>query len=205
MENNVQIIRTNQYQTSKWSGGTTTQLLIYPKDANYSDRNFKWRISSAKVEVEESIFTHLPGISRILMVINGEMNLEHEGRHKIVLGPFEQDSFMGDWTTKSFGKVTDFNLMMGEGCTGNMEALSLKGRSSVNISINEKNEKSKNSTEVFYIVNGEVVLTTDNSKVHLNDGDLVSINSLVYEKGSKVNFYNSLDEDVKIIRVKIFY
>ena len=30
MSYNIEIIRENQYKTSKWSGGTTTELYIYP-------------------------------------------------------------------------------------------------------------------------------------------------------------------------------
>ena len=45
----MELIKKNQYKTTQWSGGTTTELLIYPSTSKYSERNFKWRISSAKV------------------------------------------------------------------------------------------------------------------------------------------------------------
>ena len=124
MSYNIEIIRENQHKTSKWSGGTTTELYIYPEDSLYGQRNFKWRLSSAKVEVEKSTFTSLPGISRHIMVIEGELFLEHEGHHNATLKAFEQDSFSGEWTTTSFGKVTDFNLMLAKGYKGKLEAIS---------------------------------------------------------------------------------
>ena len=105
MSYNIEIIRKNQLKTSEWSGGTTTELYIYPKDSLYGNRNFKWRLSSAKVEAEQSTFTSLQGISRIIMVIEGELLLKHEGHHNAVLKAFEQDRFSGEWTTTSFGKV----------------------------------------------------------------------------------------------------
>ena len=40
--------------TTTWSGGTTTQLAIAPEGAVYADRDFLWRLSSAKVELEHS-------------------------------------------------------------------------------------------------------------------------------------------------------
>ena len=128
MSYNIEIIRKKQHKTSEWSGGTTTELYIYPKDSLYGDRNFKWRLSSAKVEVEQSTFTSLPGISRLIMVIEGELLLKHEGHHNAVLKAFEQDSFSGEWTTTSFGKVIDFNLMMAQGYKGKLEAISVNGR-----------------------------------------------------------------------------
>jgi environmental stress-induced protein Ves len=81
----VEILRKNEFEVSTWSGGSTTQLYIFPRDALYSEREFKWRLSSAKVEVEESVFTPLPGFSRIIMVIEGEIHLEHQGHHSAVL------------------------------------------------------------------------------------------------------------------------
>jgi len=62
----VKLITKEQQKTSKWSGGTTTQLAIYPEDADYGKRNFTWRLSTATVEAAESVFTSLPGIDRII-------------------------------------------------------------------------------------------------------------------------------------------
>ncbi|MGE7596362.1 HutD/Ves family protein [Peribacillus frigoritolerans] len=114
MSFSLKIIRKSEQITSLWSGGKTTQLAIYPEEADYSKRDFKWRISTAEVEVEESLFTHLPGIQRIIMILDGEMSLQHKGKPSMHLSPFEQDRFDGGWTTRSIGKVTDFNLMLAE-------------------------------------------------------------------------------------------
>lgn len=105
----IELIRNNELLTSKWLGGTTTEIAIYPKDALYREKNFIWRLSSAKVEIDESTFTSLPGIIRIIMILKGKLKLEHIGHHKCTLEPFQQDIFSGSWETKSYGKVTDFN------------------------------------------------------------------------------------------------
>ena len=99
------IIKTN------WSGGTTAEIFIHPKGASFKLGNYNLRISIATVEIEESIFTSLPDVSRTLMVLKGTLKLNHEGHHSSVLAPFQQDSFDGGWKTKSQGKVTDFNVM----------------------------------------------------------------------------------------------
>lgn len=109
--NDVMLIRKSEQITTPWSGGATTQLYIYPENSTYQDRNFQFRISTATVETEESVFTKLPGISRQLMILDGTLQLEHTGRYTKTLHKFETDSFEGDWETRGYGKVTDFNLM----------------------------------------------------------------------------------------------
>ena len=112
-----------QFNTSRWTGGTTTEFAIYPENSRYIDRNFIWRISSAKVETEESTFTRLPDYDRILMVLDGEVVLAHGQERSVSLKTFEQDSFSGDAGTKSFGKITDYNLMYSKGNFGRMELM----------------------------------------------------------------------------------
>jgi hypothetical protein len=205
MDGKINVVKKNKFQVSKWSGGTTTELLIYPENAKYSDRNFTWRLSSAKVEVDESVFTHLPGISRIIMIVDGQLSLEHEGHHKIVLNPFEQDAFMGDWHTKSFGMVTDFNLMMNEGCKGRLQALSFKNGDSVKIPLNEASEGAKQVTDVFYGVAGNFELIIQDNMYNVNQGEVLSVTRLINEKDYELNIYNKGNKEGKIIRSTIFY
>ena len=40
----------DDFAVTPWSGGTTTQFLIFPREADYARRNFLWRVSSAAVE-----------------------------------------------------------------------------------------------------------------------------------------------------------
>ncbi len=103
----------------------TTQLAIYPEGASYADRSFVWRVSTASVDAERSDFTLLPGVSRIIMVLEGKLRLIYNGSREVTLHRFGQNSFSGDWNTESIGRARDFNLMMKEGCTGSVEALEL--------------------------------------------------------------------------------
>ncbi len=105
------ILTPNHFQTSQWSGGSTTQLYIFPPNATYAARNFELRISTAKVEAEESTFTALPGIDRKLMILEGAITITHEGQYSRHLKPFEVDEFSGDWKTTAIGTCTDFNVM----------------------------------------------------------------------------------------------
>ena len=117
----------NEYVVSSWSGGTTTQLAIFPPEAVYARRDFLWRISSAAVELEESDFTALPDYERLISTLAGEIVLSHNGGPELRLEPFRVHAFSGADATHSRGRCRDFNLMLRRGrATGSMEALRLK-------------------------------------------------------------------------------
>ncbi|MEO1784191.1 HutD family protein [Thermodesulfobium sp. 4217-1] len=176
METKVELIKSTKYITSKWSGGTTSELLIYPDGSKYSERNFKWRISSAKIEASKSLFTQLPGITRHIMVIDGKIILEHQDRYKKVLGPFDKDSFMGVWETKSYGKATDFNLMLTNNFAGDLEAYFIEEEQVFDIAINESS--GKNVTNVFYVLNGSVEIDVNKKKFNIEEKDLLYVTGL---------------------------
>lgn len=207
MSYEIEIIRKKDHHTSQWSGGTTTQLLIYPKDSEYSERNFRWRLSSAKVEVDESVFTFLPGISRIIMIIDGELNLEHEGHHNALLRKFDQDSFSGEWETKSYGKVTDFNLMMAQGCGGKLETILLKSGDLQDILLHTLDSKNHSKiTDAFYCVNGEVEISTDkDEKLNLNERDVVVVTRSINESPISFKLLNTSKGKTEVIRSIIYY
>jgi environmental stress-induced protein Ves len=109
-------------RVSAWSGGSTTELFIHPGDADLAKRNFELRVSSATVETEESLFSSFAGYIRHIMPLTGGMRLVHEGRRETALAPLQTDTFEGDWTTRSFGKCTDFNLIHRPGWRGEIYA-----------------------------------------------------------------------------------
>lgn len=112
------------YTVSAWSGGTTTQLAIFPPEARYADRNFLWRVSSASVELEASDFTPLPDYDRLIATLRGDIVLTHNGGAPVTLKPFRVHAFSGGDATRSLGRCTDFNLMLRRGrAGGSMQAL----------------------------------------------------------------------------------
>ncbi len=60
------------------------------------------------------------------MILEGSLKIEHTGKYSKMLQKFETDSFEGDWETKGFGKVTDFNLMTTGKLQGTIHGTSLK-------------------------------------------------------------------------------
>ena len=80
-------VEERDYLVSHWAGGTTAQIAIAPEGALYSDRDFLWRVSSARVELEESVFTSLPDYHRWISTLAGGMVLSHQGGEKITRTP----------------------------------------------------------------------------------------------------------------------
>ena len=117
------LLKESHYKTTKWDGGSTTELAIYPHFSSYQARNFAWRLSSAKVQQNETVFTHLPGYKRVLMVLEGALVLAHERQHIANLAAYGKDRFDGGWTTHCIGVGRDFNLMLGEGCDGDVDII----------------------------------------------------------------------------------
>jgi environmental stress-induced protein Ves len=207
MHYEIESIKKNHLISSQWSGGTTTQLLICPKNAIYSERNFIWRLSSAKVEVDESLFTHLPGISRIIMILKGELRLEHKGHHSTVLKKFDQDSFKGEWNTKSYGKVTDFNLMMSQNCRGKLETILLKNEVPHEELLHTlDNGTHTKVTSVFYCVNGTADISIDSEKeFKLEEGDLLAVTSTTSELPISLKLLSIGKDDLEIVKSTIYY
>jgi environmental stress-induced protein Ves len=107
----MQIYSFDPSKTVSWANGTSTELYVYPPDGNFQTRDFIFRISTATVEAEETTFSDFAGLTRILLPLKGKLTLVHEGRYTKELEPFEQDQFDGSWSTRSKGKVQDFNVI----------------------------------------------------------------------------------------------
>ena len=121
------IIRKEQQKESSWSGGKTYELAIFPSGAEYLDRDFFWRLSTACSDREESSFTKLPDYDRILMVLEGDVVLAHGEQRSAHLQALEQDQFDGAVKTRCFGKlIRDYNLIYAKGCGARMELMELR-------------------------------------------------------------------------------
>ena len=165
-----QIIKSEQLKTNKWAGGTTTQLYIFPNTSDYKKQDFVFRISSAKVELEESNFTLLPNVSRKLMILDGEIEIRHKDHYHKKLTRFEIDEFKGDWNTSSVGKCIDFNLMTIGNIKSDFSAINLEKNQDVNLDIT-----SKWSHYFVYNFSGEVSINIGSGLKTLEKGDLLII------------------------------
>ena len=117
---NIAHLTAADFCTSTWSGGTTTELYLYPETGSYAARDFRFRISSATVDLEESDFTPLPGVERYITPLSGSFVLTHPDMPPVEMPPLAPPyRFSGQISTHCVGKATDFNLML-KGCNGHM-------------------------------------------------------------------------------------
>ena len=125
---NMPHLTQDDYAVSRWSGGITVQLAIFPLEAAYGARDFLWRVSSAAVEDERSVFTPPPDYDRLLMTLDGSLVLRHDGGEPFRLDPYQVHAFDGGAATESLGRCRDFNLMLRKGrCRGALRPMRFAG------------------------------------------------------------------------------
>lgn len=155
------LYKEEDYITTAWSGGTTTQLAIAPEGAVYAERDFLWRLSSARVELEHSDFTALPDYNRLISVLDGELDMKIGGGDRFSLAPCEVCSFDGGVPVESWGMCRDFNLMLRKDrCSGMTQELTLEPGSGVKWSAPVAAPGGDGQlTIALYIVSGELCLS----------------------------------------------
>ena len=204
MNDSIKIIRKEDQRTTSWSGGTTTQLAIFPENADYAARNFCWRISKATMDADFSTFTSLPGYWRLLMATGGQFTLQHENRHTAVLQPYEQDSFDGGWTTRCIGRGEDLNVMLASGWTAGMQCIAVASPTSVTVSADPGGAVNERF-ECFYPVCGPIRLRVgDGVPVELLEGELLVCRKKSMEPQANFVFWNPHPhEPSRLIRISI--
>lgn len=185
------------YSVSKWMGGKTKELAIFPPGSKYLDRDFIWRLSSATVELEESDFSKLPDYDRVLMVMEGSAVLTYDGKKSIRLKELEQDSFDGGAKTKSYGKITDFNVMVRKGGDGILDVI--RPDSDAKILGDTLHTERKCTTHGLYVKEGYMVVNYNGTMIMVNQGEL-----LVMEFFNEIPVYAVMGEGV-VIRAQMGY
>ena len=110
---NIHLLPKKDSKASVWSGGLTYEYLIYPETANYADRDFAFRISSATIEQEPSVFTKFKGYYRYLVMLDNDLNIEIN-KEKKIYKKYEIMEFNSDDEVTSYSKGIDFNWMVSE-------------------------------------------------------------------------------------------
>ncbi|WP_316634083.1 HutD family protein [uncultured Flavobacterium sp.] len=110
---NIQLLPKKSSKASIWSGGLTYEYMIYPKTANYTDRGFVFRISSATIEQVPSEFTKFKGYYRYLVMLDNCLDIE-VNKEKKIYEKYEIMEFNSDDEVTSYTKGIDFNWMVSE-------------------------------------------------------------------------------------------
>lgn len=105
------IIKKQDIQPSIWDGGETFEYFIFPKGAEYSKRNFLFRISSASIKKIPSDFTGFENFKRFLVMLDNRLEIVRNGKSETYT---EDEVFEFDSNDKivSASPGNDFNLMV---------------------------------------------------------------------------------------------
>lgn len=119
------IIKKEDFVTTKWAGGETTQLAIYPEDAIFSEKDFLWRVSSATFTSTESKFSDFSGYQRYILPLEGKLSVYHEGLYSRELNRYEVEYFDGSWSTFSRNTLDcrDYNFIVKSGSLAKLQIL----------------------------------------------------------------------------------
>ncbi len=195
---NCYLCREENYHISSWTGGQTKELAIFPEISRYLERNFIWRLSSATIEQEESVFSQIPDYDRVIMVLDGEVVLSYEGERVARLKSLEQDRFDGAWKTKSFGKITDYNLMVRKGNEGFLDLINPTAEKSDLTSTYET--ALPKTTHALYCKDGYLLVSCNEQTQMVSAGQL-----FVMEFGEGEEAKYSVMGEGTTIRAQIFY
>jgi environmental stress-induced protein Ves len=121
----LSILPQSSYHRATWKNGRgyTDEIAIHPKDAELKRGNFKWRISSARIE-QNSIFSTFPDHDRVLVILKGEgIRLFHRfddeyPEELTELPQFEPYEFPGDIQSRCeliSGPVQDLSVFIRKG------------------------------------------------------------------------------------------
>lgn len=183
------IIRKDKVKKRLWSGGTVDQLFINPEDADIAKKDFIFRVSTATVDVEESLFTFFDNYDRIIMTTDKEFVLVHNDKDEVFLNKYEPHLFYGGDKTQGKGKVNDYNFIMKRGvCRGDTMAMSLAKGSLVYP--RKGNDKCDETLEIVYCARGKLTFRYNDIEEYLVRGDVLMI-----DHGTIANKYVLSNED----------
>ncbi|WP_051568422.1 HutD family protein [Crocinitomix catalasitica] len=187
------ILKTQKIESKKWSGGETTELLIYPNTAVYQQLDFDFRLSTATITDPSSTFTNLKDISRTLMVVDGEIELSHNGEDPVLLKKFDQSSFSGDDNTQSRGLGSDFNLMTSGKTKGEIKGLTVLQSKPFYYRLS-----SKLKFLYIYIIKGTVKVDCDEKNSTLDSNDMLEVSDC---RDLNMQFMADIEADIILIEI----
>lgn len=189
------------YTVSRWTGGTTTQLAIFPPDASYGARDFLWRVSSAAVEDERSTFTPLPDYDRRLMLLDGSLLLRHDDGEPLRLDAFQVHAFDGGAATESQGRCRDFNLMLRKGCCrGELRPIRFAGAGEESLPLSRPAAGCSHNALLLYCAAGHAQVSLAGSLCTLAAGE-----SLLEEDALDTALHLSVPGTADFVLAEIWY
>lgn len=195
---NVQLIKKEDNTPTEWYGGSSAELTTYPENSTFANRDFLWRLGYAKINIPESTFSRLSGVSRHLMVTSGKLQLTHKEHYTKTLSELDIDSFSGDFHTTTCGKCSVFNLMTRENYKGKLFPLSIHTKRTQSFSHTVAyNEEI--AAICLYPIAGKIETAINNNIYKVNTGDLLRIDCIECNSSVSLGFSSASSETCKLI------
>lgn len=165
------LVKKEEFITTKWAGGETTQLAIYPEDSVFLHKDFLWRISSATFTSTESRFSDFTGYQRYILPLKGELFLKHNRLYNRNLKEYDVEYFDGAWETSSKNSIDliDYNFIVKSGYLSKMQL--------INNSMNDEELIICKSEIVTFFSADEFIIELDGEKREIKGSSLYIIES----------------------------
>ncbi|MDO5041092.1 MAG: HutD family protein [Peptoniphilus sp.] len=161
----MKIIERKDFKSSPWAGGETDEIIIFPEGADFKDRTFEYRISSATCNLDSSKFSPYNGYKRFITPLDYDLILKNSGED-LTVKPFEIYEFSGSDDVSSYSKVRDFNLILKEDLAGELFTEEVRGELHLKNDVNtliafnydgdlEVEDKKLNPMSAFLLGEGE--------------------------------------------------
>ena len=185
MNPNIRIIRYEECESSLWKngGGSTKQLLIWPKGADLS--NFDFRISIATIS-SDGPFSLFHGIDRQLCILEGEgVRLNIKGNdlgqsEEINLRPNDPPfCFSGETQIESKlldNQLLDFNVMTRRSnYTARIERIKCNGKVQIEAKDNSAHQPTNTQPTQFLLPLAQISCIYQGEKITLQSYDLLQL------------------------------
>lgn len=192
----ISVVKEQDVIVSRWAGGESGQYFIYPQEADYSARNFCFRVSMAVSNSDKKAeYSNLENYTRHLIMLEGTAHVFHRDHYDIVMNPYgEIDVFDGGWESYATGKVKDFNLMISKYFTGSMSVIS----ESCVLEFNSKEDSVQNWI-LFFCGSGNVSFSLNSGEnMNISKGDLI-----VFENCSQMLKINIKSKNSKLVKMLV--
>ena len=118
---------------------------------------------------------------------------------------FAQDNFSGSWTTRSRGRVTDFNLMTTAG-EGRVQLLELGASSHREVELMPVVEAWRGVSEVFYLLaDGILLVLPDGTEHRVSAGDVLVVHREEHGEVPVLVMENRLPQLARVVRAIVYH
>lgn len=185
----LKILKKEDYKASKWSGGDTTEIFIYPEDSTLEDRNFIFRISTATSPENKSIFSDFSGYYRYITTLDNKLKIIHNDEEK-VLSPYKIFYFDGKDEAYSASSVTDFNLILKKGYAATYRTESICEKVELNFG---------EGIKLIFIPEGNIKMSTEDGTSILKKLETV----LIQNEETKITLESIDNNYTKVIIIEV--